>query len=554
MSLYRADPATGTVSIYKQETGKDWCNFLWNEGGFQCEITHTGASSSKFVSPTAEAIVLNEPKSGVVYFRDEETHAYWNAGGWPSAVPVEQFCCSHGQAFSSVCSECGGIETEVSFAVSDERPYEVRRVVLRNRGGRSRRISVFAGTVFRMDGYAMPFYYNAATTSETKYLADCSAVVCLSHNPYAKFASPHGFVMSSETADAFEGYLDNFTGVNGGLTRPITLEEGKDLSCSCATVRARCGLLQNKLTLAAGESRTLYYCIGFCEGEKALAEGRFAMLKEAPRLFAPERSERFGRLRREFGLPLRGGEMVQPWFAKKYLQEELAPLEEIKLVYSFASSVACDALVAAEYDAVEVNGQFAERAEGRWVDRCFRLYHIAVRKGKNEIVVPIRFGRTANIEAVYVLGNFGVKLPATIFPLPETLSSQRLEEQGLPFYGGAITWFTGIKEAGRVRVMVEDLRGASLHVSGGDEERLIAFQPYEAEVNVREELTLTLYLTRRNTFGPNHCIPQPLYAYGPDSWISEGENWSDSPVLVPQGFRALVEKVLEHQGTMPHLR
>ena len=29
---------------------------------------------------------------------------------------------------------------------------------------------------------------------------------------------------------------------------------------------------------------------------------------------------------------------------------------------------------------------------------------------------------------------------------------------------------------------------------------------------------------------------------------------SDSPVLVPQGFRALVEKVLEHQGTMPHLR
>ena len=66
MSLYRAEPATGTVSIYKQETGKDWCNFLWNEGGFQCEITHTGASSSKFVSATAEAIVLNEPKSGVV--------------------------------------------------------------------------------------------------------------------------------------------------------------------------------------------------------------------------------------------------------------------------------------------------------------------------------------------------------------------------------------------------------------------------------------------------------------------------------------------------------
>ena len=297
MSFYGADPETGTVSIGKQETGKDWCNFLWNEGGFQCEITHTGATSSKFVSATAEAIVLNEPKSGVVYFRDEDTHAYWNAGGWPSAVPVAKFSCRHGQTFSSVRSERDGVEAEVSFAVSDRRPYEVRRVTLRNGSGRTRRISVFAGTVFRLDGYAMPFYYNAATTSETTYLAGSSAVVCLLQNPYANFARPHGFVLSSAPADAFEGYLDAFTGVNGGLTRPLTLEEGKDLSCSCATVRSRCGLLQNKLTLAAGESRTLYYCIGFCESEDALANERRAMLEEAEGLFAPERAERFGRLR-----------------------------------------------------------------------------------------------------------------------------------------------------------------------------------------------------------------------------------------------------------------
>ena len=43
-----------------------------------------------------------------------------------------------------------------------------------------------------------------------------------------------------------------------------------------------------------------------------------------------------------------------------------------------------------------------------------------------------------------------------------------------------------------------------------------------------------------NTFGPNHFTPQPLYAYGPDAWISEGGNWSDDPVLIPQGFQAQV--------------
>ena len=250
------------------------------------------------------------------------------------------------------------------------------------------------------------------------------------------------------------------------------------------------------------------------------------------------------RLREEFGLPLRGGEMVQPWFAKKYCPESLAPCAEVELRYTFVSEIECDALFAAEYDAVEVNGSPAERAEGTWVDSCFRLFRMAVRKGKNEVLVRVPFGRTANLEAGYVLGNFGVKLPAAVCRLPDTLSPQDLGAQGLPYYGGAVTFITGIQGAGNVRVTLEKLCGAALHASGGGEETLIAFPPYAAEVNVREELALTLYLTRRNTFGPNHYTPQPLYAYGPDAWISEGENWSDAPVLIPQGFTARLEKVV----------
>lgn len=169
---------------------------------------------------------------------------------------------------------------------------------------------------------------------------------------------------------------------------------------------------------------------------------------------------------------------------------------------------------------------------------------MAVRKGENTVTVRVPFGSAANIEAVYILGDFGVKLPATICPLPETLSPDGIGGQGLPFYGGAVTFYTGIRDAGRVRITVRELHGASVHAAGGGEEKVIAFPPYAAEADVREELTLTLYLTRRNTFGPNHYTPQPLYAYGPDAWISEGENWSGFPVLIPQGFSAKAEKVV----------
>ena len=288
MKFYSADPARGEVTVFRQETGKDWTNFLWNDGGYQIELTHTGASTAKYVSESSEAIVLNEQKSGVVYFRDEESGTYWNAGGWPTAVPVEEFACRHGQKSTAVSSVKDGIGAEVAYAVAGGAPYEVWRVTLSNRSGRPRRLSVIAGTTFRLDGYAQPAYYNAPTTSVTKYLPGSAAVVCLSYNPYCRFRCRHGFAMASRPADAWEGYLDRFTGINGGLARPRALECGEDLSCSPATVRSRCGFLQNKLSLADGESAELYYFFGFCESEEALAAGRAAMIEGAPRLFADE--------------------------------------------------------------------------------------------------------------------------------------------------------------------------------------------------------------------------------------------------------------------------
>lgn len=244
-------------------------------------------------------------------------------------------------------------------------------------------------------------------------------------------------------------------------------------------------------------------------------------------------------LRGKLGLTVRGGEMVQPWFAEKYDPAANAPLGNIRLVYAFESETECDALIAAEYDALQVNGSPVSRAEGRWVDSCFRLYRTRIRRGKNEICAEFPFTKASNIEAVYVLGHFGVKLPRTIFPLPELLAPQDIGGQGLPYYGGAISFSTGIR-GGCVRVKAESLHGATLHVSGGEEEKIIAFPPYECDIALRGELILTLYLTRRNTFGPNHLIPQPAWAYGPESWVSEGENRSDAPVLVGQGFTARV--------------
>ena len=241
-------------------------------------------------------------------------------------------------------------------------------------------------------------------------------------------------------------------------------------------------------------------------------------------------------LRIKLGMTPRGGEMVQPWYAAKYGKKEIVS-GKVRLEYRFESEIECSALVAAEYESIECNGVPAVRENGRWVDFCFKLYRVQVKKGENVVAVEFGFKQSENIEAVYLLGGFGVRMPHTLTPLPQTLSPQDILSQGLPYYGGAVTFRTGIKD-GCIRIAAKELHGVSLHAADGKEEKIIAFPPYETEMELRGELLLTVYFTRRNTFGPHHLIPQPQAAYGPDAWVSTGESRTDDYILVPQGFTA----------------
>lgn len=247
------------------------------------------------------------------------------------------------------------------------------------------------------------------------------------------------------------------------------------------------------------------------------------------------------RLRESFGLEPRGGEMIQPWFAEKYGCPTEGVPPQLELEYVFNSEIEAEVAIAAEYDSLSVNGALASLTDRFWVDRCFKVFSAKIRKGRNVISVSLGFRQSENLEAVYVLGGFGVTLPDTIISLPKKISSEGIEGQGFPFYGGAISFDTGIKGK-NVSVTVEELHGADVHISDGRQEKIIAFPPYTKTLKLQGELTVTLYCTRRNTFGPHHLVPYPQYAYGPDAWVSEGENRTDDYIVVQQGVRFSVRE------------
>jgi hypothetical protein len=276
-------------------------------------------------------------------------------------------------------------------------------------------------------------------------------------------------------------------------------------------------------------------------------------------------------IRNRFGLKLRGGSMLQPWFSAKY---EKKPEVKGKVAISFpfqieilpADSVFL-CMETPEAFSVSINGkQVQYENKGWWIDPCIKKIYIpfnVLKKGKNEVLLNMDFSADKNLEAMFLTGNFGVKLNGinrVITRLPEKLNTGDIVSQGLPFYSGAVTYHLPVqlnwKSQMNLLLNIPKFEAACVKVSGKNSpEKMIAWQPYQAEIsdiaNREKELLLNVVLTRRNTFGPLHQLPLRPWAYGPFSFVPEGDAYSENYTLIPSGLLADPEILVCQQQIAP---
>ncbi len=160
------------------------------------------------------------------------------------------------------------------------------------------------------------------------------------------------------------------------------------------------------------------------------------------------------------------------------------------------------------------------------------------------------FSADKNLEAMFLTGNFGVKLNGIsriITQLPEKLNTGDIVSQNLPFYSGTITYHIPVKDDWKgqkdIFLGVPGFEAACVKVSGGGSPvKMIAWQPYQADisdiVSSAKEILVEVVLTRRNTFGPLHQLPLRPWAYGPFSFVPEGKSYSENYTLIPSGLLA----------------
>jgi hypothetical protein len=251
------------------------------------------------------------------------------------------------------------------------------------------------------------------------------------------------------------------------------------------------------------------------------------------------------RLRGELGWPRRSDAVAQPW-----VEHDAGTPHVLRLRYTFDGELTLAgaelALENAAVTTVRLNGVTAASPEGWYVDRSIgrvRLPDIQV--GINTLELSLPYGRKTDPEAVYLLGNFGVRAAGCFCTLTKPVTSLAfgdITRQGLPFYGGNITYHLEFQSAApALEIAATSYRGHLLRVKVDGEDRgVIAYAPYRlkaAGLKGRSRRVDVLYFgSRINTFGQLHAnIRDPGFWWGPNSWRTSGPAWTYEYRFWPQG-------------------
>lgn len=241
------------------------------------------------------------------------------------------------------------------------------------------------------------------------------------------------------------------------------------------------------------------------------------------------------RVRESLGWPHRKGHVAQPWTIK----ESEAPTK-IRLRFRITADRPISGVkLALEQGAdakVRLNGQEAGPVDGWFTDKSIVTRPVGdLAAGENLLEVETFVTQRTGLEWYYLLGDFGVELRGstqTVTALPERLGFDDVTGQGLPYYGGNITYKIPAPQ-GTARLTLQHYAGAAVKVG---EDGFAVYPPYAVETESDGILNVKLLGHRWNCFGPVH-LADPKYSWlGPDCWRTKDAEWTESYRLKPLGI------------------
>lgn len=256
-------------------------------------------------------------------------------------------------------------------------------------------------------------------------------------------------------------------------------------------------------------------------------------------------------IRRKLGFIIREGRMNQPYHMEKRETHSVTLYYQIKSRISTGVSLAIENL---ENSRIWLNGTEADKTvTGHYVDHSIPVIALPpLSAGENTLAVQVAYHQKTNLENLFILGDFDVELngiDAVITKKRDSLYLGDITRQGMPFYTGSLEYeFTFETEdtASEYYIRIPHFKAPLLAVClDGGQEQLIAYAPHRASLGRlkkgRHKVVITVFGNRFNGFGTLHNANDEFLWYGPDSFRTTGDDWTESYRVHPVGILSAVE-------------
>ena len=205
------------------------------------------------------------------YLKDKDQ--LWNPGWQPVKTELDDYSCRHGLGYSVITGVKNQLKAEQTMFVPKDDNCLLMKLCISNESSRDKELDLYFYTEFclwdEMDD-SSNFQRNFSTGE-----VEAEDFVIYHKTEYRERRNHYSFLWTCEPWTAFDTSRDSFIGVYGSPTDPEAIRDG-GCKNSIAHGWQPVAAVEYKLTLKAGESRTLIFGLGYAENpedEKFTAPG-----------------------------------------------------------------------------------------------------------------------------------------------------------------------------------------------------------------------------------------------------------------------------------------
>ena len=264
--------------ITSPRTPYPWINYLGTQGFFSL-ISNTAGGYSFYKDARLRRITRyrynNVPiDMGGRYFYIKDGDTIWNPGWSPVKTELDSYECRHGMGYTIITGKKNGLKAEATFFVPQNYDGEVQQLVLTNESGSAK--------TFKLWSFAEWCLWDAqddCTNFQRNFSTGRVEVVgsTIYHKTEYRDRRDHfAFYTINDAIDGYDTDRDSFIGLYNGFHNPQAVLDGKATN-SFADGWSPIASHYKEITLAAGESKTLVFILGYVEmpvAEKFEADGK----------------------------------------------------------------------------------------------------------------------------------------------------------------------------------------------------------------------------------------------------------------------------------------